>query len=1744
MGRLPCLFGLFLLAAPFASAADPGYRYAKLDYVEWQTDLSDSYKKQLTHKLSESWTKTSSGGPSFTGASATVQLSEQDPGNRWFFSSQDVIGYTLETPFTMTLKFSTVLKLTIKDLYTPPDGTFKVITQGWLGPNTYDRAEPACRALDIKTGIKRNDTVPISINLSCTFTKISDSDAIFYVWTGVYGFFGPWRSDAYGGLGPDYGATSFRGMARFKLNLPYFSLKPKQLALTDAFSETFEIVNEPTGIGPLAWTAETDTGKTSFLKVSPASGKIPPGQSAKVTVSADPAAVKTGQEYPGWVHVRAPVSINQEERVSIAFKNSGTGGDSVRVSNPSPAADTKLISGSRPKFTAEVEYRLNSAKEGDVQLVMAPPSIMGHMLSWLAVSEKAHIQSGTSRVQLALDQNWSVPSEYAGVRLMALLTLPDGSELPSDPILYSIGPAADQLSLDDASLKPSKGTKLKAATTQAFEAKVQFALGSRATALLALRLEDELGVLVQSSDFVSIERTYTGTTPGALIEKTLQIPAFKLPKDGKPILIKALMLDNGADANVLASSFVYKYEFEEVPNLSIDRIEAVQTVQDESGSVPLIGGKRTVARVFVKQEKGLDNPISGITGKLRAEGCSDSNDCAALPGMGFPLNSSITAHERPYRNAENHSLNFSIPTAWTTSGKKFVKLTAEIKAPDDRAEGPEDDNTASKMVSFARGPDAAAPLTIGYLRINNRYDGTDHIPSGAGSAAGLLWRMYPVSSDGLRYFEIPIDLPWNTRLATLPDVYKLIAKLNEIYELLVNEAGVKIDRLMAWSQQDLSLGQQAVGIGDSPHNGGSGKVAWALDHQNQFANEFLLAHELAHTFGLRHTMTDDSSRAACVAQAAGYTDWSSGDGTIQEPGFDAWTGAFKDKQQNFDFMTYCEPSLIWSSPFHFGQLKAGMDSVLQRKGAPASSSTASFEEKPPARRAASGGYLLVTGTLRRDGSGGTLAPVHRLAWVAQAEPSKQDGAYCLVFKGTPGELSRYCFDVSFAIDEVSEPLEEQSFLLKVPAVAETTRLTLVRGESELASLSASSGPPTVTLSSPAAGDRWEGMQRIAWSASDPDSNPLVFLLQYSYDDGASWLPLATDLRESEFWIDTGRIQGGTKVWFRVTARNGLDTGQASVGPVEIVQKPKLEVSLVSLDYGNVSAGEAPSRTVIVKNSGSGLLNVSAISSDNAAYAADTALPFFIRGGEERAIAIAFRTTDTGEQKGTLTIETDAGTVSIGLTAVAFDRLVPDASVSAISLDFGTVKVKQSKELPVVVRNTGAGALTVSAVTISGAQFGLSGASAPFTVARKSEQEVKIRFTADANGTRTGTLAIQTDDPSRPKLEVKLTGKGEGGAGLQIDSESLAFGNVDTGKTKDLTLTLANTGTTALSITSLASSNAVFTYSAPSLPFTIAASGQQKITVRFAPAAARGESGTLTIASNDPVRPSIVVALSGTGQKGTTVGVPAIETSPTALAFGDVAVGQNKEVSLLVRNTGAAALTVSSMTASPAAFAAVSAATPFTVAAGSSQEVKVRFSPPSAGKQSGTLTISSNDPSRGTVTVSLEGNGSNAQTVVMQLDDGTFETSFGMPDSFGFSYYVNRFTPSAYPATLNEIQIYFSEGAQFLKLGAPFMLVAGASSGSGTFVHASVPLRRAATVDGLRGFVSYRVDEQPLTIQSGDFLVGFATGNPATLKPVSIDASSSGQRSYFSSDGSSWTLLDALSEGGGNFAIRAKVTVAK
>lgn len=112
----------------------------------------------------------------------------------------------------------------------------------------------------------------------------------------------------------------------------------------------------------------------------------------------------------------------------------------------------------------------------------------------------------------------------------------------------------------------------------------------------------------------------------------------------------------------------------------------------------------------------------------------------------------------------------------------------------------------------------------------------------------------------------------------------------------------------------------------------------------------------------------------------------------------------------------------------------------------------------------------------------------------------------------------------------------------------------------------------------------------------------------------------------------------------------------------------------------------------------------------------------------------------------------------------------------------------------------------------------------------------------------------------------VTTQAASGPNVSVNSKTLTFGTVNTDETKDMDITVSNTGDEALTVYDVVKtdSKGVFSITSGSDIKSIPAGGTAKISVKFAPKAGESYSGQIEITTNGKNEQSTKVMLSGTG----------------------------------------------------------------------------------------------------------------------------------------------------------------------------------------------------------------------------------------------------------------------------------------
>ncbi|MGH7725877.1 MAG: choice-of-anchor D domain-containing protein [Candidatus Eiseniibacteriota bacterium] len=179
----------------------------------------------------------------------------------------------------------------------------------------------------------------------------------------------------------------------------------------------------------------------------------------------------------------------------------------------------------------------------------------------------------------------------------------------------------------------------------------------------------------------------------------------------------------------------------------------------------------------------------------------------------------------------------------------------------------------------------------------------------------------------------------------------------------------------------------------------------------------------------------------------------------------------------------------------------------------------------------------------------------------------------------------------------------------------------------------------------------------------------------------------------------------------------------------------------------------------------------------------------------------------------------------------------------------------------------------------------------------STLEVTIQFRSE--GAPAGILEtqvlVQSNDPDEPVLSVPARMQVIGVPNIAVQPSNLNFGVVLIGETGTLSVEVENVGTDLLTVSGVEISPAEF-QTDPS-GFVLEPGASLSLAVDFSPVDAGEETGVLTLHSNDPNDPTILVPLHAEGRV-----PPEIDVTPTSI---DVALGSGESTTrnLTLSNTG-------------------------------------------------------------------------------------------------------------------------------------------------------------------------------------------------------------------------------------------------
>jgi hypothetical protein len=529
-------------------------------------------------------------------------------------------------------------------------------------------------------------------------------------------------------------------------------------------------------------------------------------------------------------------------------------------------------------------------------------------------------------------------------------------------------------------------------------------------------------------------------------------------------------------------------------DLTVERLEVTQGLQDPANSIPLVQGRRTVVRAYLGVGKD-QVPIQGVTGKLT--GYSGNTPLGTIR----PFNGRITAPVMPDWHQIDHTLNFELPLAWTQA----PSLRLEVEVNDDRSVF--ETNYTNNKLSASVNTIACHGVSIAYVPVHYTPPGgfAPADPS-ANIAVGqeFMRKIYPIPEAGLNYFPWP-RLTWTKSIRTQVGANQL---LSELRQRLLKSSAPQPGRIFGWTP---SLAYPSNGRGDVP-----GLAAFGNDTESPNRWRRTFAHEIGHTYGLEHE----------PLRGTGGCHW-----------FDVYERKIKPPNVGGELLDVMYPARLepeaWISRVSYLNLMSEL-----RAGSSGSQPSAPHFSMV-------NDNVIVTGIVGNGTTDitGTLDPLYRTT-TAPTNVPPTGAPYCVKLKNAAnGVLSQYCFSVGFDGDS-DVPATAMPFGMVVPYPVGLNRIELTRGTTVLSSRMTSTNPPTVTVTFPnAPGLSLSGVQNISWTGSDPDGDTLTYSVLYSRDSGATWIGVGNGISGNSYPLDFSSLPGGTRALVKVMVSDGFRSAE-------------------------------------------------------------------------------------------------------------------------------------------------------------------------------------------------------------------------------------------------------------------------------------------------------------------------------------------------------------------------------------------------------------------------------------------------------------------------------------------------------------------------------------------------------------------------------------------------------------------------
>jgi uncharacterized protein YdeI (BOF family) len=433
-----------------------------------------------------------------------------------------------------------------------------------------------------------------------------------------------------------------------------------------------------------------------------------------------------------------------------------------------------------------------------------------------------------------------------------------------------------------------------------------------------------------------------------------------------------------------------------------------------------------------------------------------------------------------------------------------------------------------------------------------------------------------------------------------------------------------------------------------------------------------------------------------------------------------------------------------------------------------------------------------------------------------------------------------------------------------------------------------------------------------------------------------------------FYITFAPLTDGDKTGNIIFTHNA-DKSKDTILVIGTGVSPKFSVTPINLNFGNVLNGTSKKDSVVVTNVGTSVLTISNVVANDFQFTSNP-ISGSIMPGMSKVFVISFAPQSDGLKNATMYFNHDADNLkdSISMNGVGIS---PKFVINPRSINFGEVNTSLTKKDSIIITNTGSSTLLVFNITSTNTHYVVTESGA--TIEPGETHKFYILFTPLFAATHNGFIKFSFNG-AKTMDSISVTGKGVGDPTAPIfalNPKNYDLGSVQCGEKNTKTISITNIGTANLTILGVSSSN-VF-YSVTPAIAVIAPGVMKDFVITFAPLTGGIQIGKIYFYHNSSnTVDSINVSGMGLGDC-----LGPIFSVKTIIDFGNVNLGESKQKSIIVSNTGSSDLIIRNVQSSNNQYTIVPILS--TIVAGEEKEIFITYTPNIIGQTDAVLTFSHN-----------------------------------------------------------------------------------------------------------------------------------------------------------------------------------------